>query len=468
MDLFSKKVISILLIWIGLSYCGEDDLIIFPEFKDPGFITRENYNFDGRIQFIWDPKEDMRVARGKNSLIKGKNDYSEDSIRRIRGLFKMEEDEVIKAIVFNDYNFEIDGYKHYTKGFHIQDKNGAIFVRGKEGVKVERGDEIKLVIKELYQVKCKSCPDKKGQKQIKSYELEVISKGNRIYCEDLRGKEEDMDWFRGRGGFCVYLEGVINKKKRGRFHLNGSSWGIKMKRGMEMDGYGVGDRVELVGIGDHYNYSEFKNRYAIYVYSMEDLTFNKGSVIRPLSVEGVVLNDYDSEKRVRNGGFFIQDSVAGVFIRLEGVRDGMELERGDRVRIKNMEYEKSKDGGIRVSRVSFKDIEVMSKGNKIYCRGMGEGMEGGIGLGGGYRGPYFGSIRGVMGYKGKKNWVVEGWDIFFLGMGIKNQSKDILVGDEVMIYGIFDFNFGLKDFKNKIWVYDENIFNMNFDESMHN
>ena len=465
---------------MGLSDCGEDDLINFPKFKDPGFITRENYRFDGRIEFIWDPKKVLRRGGAKDSLIKlikRKNDYSEDSIQRIRGLFKMREDEVVKGIVFNDYNFEVDGYKHYTRGFHIQDKSGAIFVRGKEGVKVERGDEIELLIKEIYEVSCKSCRDKKGQKQIKDYELQrVISKGNRIYCEDLRGKEEDMNWFRGGGAFCVYLEGVIDKKSSNQLELDGSRWAIKMKKGLDMSGYGVGDGVELIGIGDHYNYSRFKNGYAIYVYSEEDLSLDGGLIVRPERVEGIVLNDYDYDydggKKVRNEGFFIQDSGAGVFIRLEEGGGGMELERGDRVRIKNLEYEKSRDGSIRVSRVSFKDIEVMSKGNKIYCRGVGEGMEEGmgegIGLGGVYRGPYFGSIRGVMGNKGRKKWGIGGWDVFFLGMGIKNQSKDILVGDEVMIYGIFDFNFGLKGFKNKIWVYDENIFNMNFDKSMHN
>ncbi len=433
--------------------CGDDPTIQFPTLQDPPYVTRVNYTFDGNILSaragvsgpvtdIPDPSFITRTNYNFDgnilSLYLTGSYISDGQSSSVSTL--------IDGIVLNDYDYSTDG-TGFTKGFFIQDQNAAIFVRRLPGISVRRGDKLRLAVTTLFRSSCSSCgPSERGRLQITTYSiLTTLSTGNLLYCQDIIPPTSQAN--PPLGPVFTKIKGTVSTKNGNpaSWGMDSNSWSLYIPYSYERTLSSIisGSVVIAFGMVESYSSSlaggAVINRYALWAFNTANSIYNlSGGTVS--TVEGIVINSYNTGNGTYFNGFFIQDQNAGIFVRNTDTANPIDVRRGDRVQINVREYRTdSTTGQIQIYNPSQGDITILSRGQSIYCIA----INGPASPTNTPKGPRFVRIKGAVSFKSSDNSATWGIDNNSWGVRIPVDTDrdlpDVLVGDEVVVYGVVEY-----------------------------
>ena len=158
------------------------------------------------------------------------------------------------------------------------------------------------------------------------------------------------------------------------------------------------------------------------------------------TLEGVVLNDYDSVSHGvwHDKGFFIQDTNAAIFVRSAL---GVSVKRGDRIKIAVTSIYRStctncafpEKGRLQVK--TYTIASVVSTANLIYCQDLTAPVTANNPAGG----PIYIKVKGKVSLKNTATWGLDGnsWGIR-IPIATEQSQSSIQVGDDVVLFGIVE------------------------------
>ncbi len=438
---------------ILLVQCGDDPAIQFPALQDPPYVTRTNYTFDGNISSARAGVSGPATDVPDPSFITRTNYNFDGNILSLylTGSFVNDGQStsiatLVDGVVLNDYDYSTDG-TGFTKGFFIQDQNAAIFVRRLPGIAVRRGDKLRLVATTLYRSSCSSCGlNERGRLQITTYTiLTTLSTGSLLYCQDINPPTSNVN--PPLGPVLTKIKGTVSAKSGNpaSWGMDSDTWSIYIPHSYErsFSSITVGSEVIAFGMVESYSSSlaggAVTNRYALWIFQTANSIYNlSGAAVN--TVEGIVINQYNTTTSgTYFNGFFIQDQNAGIFVRNTDTANPIDVRRGDRVQINVREYRTdSVTGQIQIYNPIQGDIIILSREHSIYCMDITSPTS----PTNTPEGPRFVRLKGVVSVKTSNNPATWGIDSNSWGVRIPvatdRDLPDVLVGDEVMVYGVVE------------------------------